>query len=384
MVLRMVSSHFKSLLLELGISRERIEILESKGGIVEDEFEGIRYLRFKDSAGSLRRGTVVFDSHNIILGFPHIKRVVHLENGIKRVFKRKPFYVEEKVDGYNIRVAQIEGRVFAFTRGGFVCPFTTERIEDFVNMEFFKDYPNLVLCGEMAGPESPYLVEGPPYVKEDIEFFLFDIQEKKTGKSLTVEERLKIAEEYGIPSVEVFGVYDISKIDELKELIEQLSREKREGIVMKSPDMKKIVKYVTPYANVNDIKIGARIFFDLPHGYFMQRIKRLAFYLAEKRVQDEEFEKYARALGRALLEPFVESIWDVSAGEEIAEVFTVRVKHIETAYKMVSHFERLGLKIHIEDIEEMPQGYWRITFKRVYPDATREIRELWSGHAFVD
>ncbi|RLF81836.1 RNA ligase, partial [Thermococci archaeon] len=78
------------------------------------------------------------------------------------------------------------------------------------------------------------------------------------------------------------------------------------------------------------------------------------------------------------------SIWDVSGGEEIAEVFTVRVKHIETAYKMVSHFERLGLKIHIEEIEEMPNGYWRIMFKRVYPEATREIRELWNGHPFVD
>jgi len=176
----MVSSYFKSLLLGLGINKERIEILEGKGGILEDEFEGIRYLRFKDSVANLRRGTVVFDFHNIILGFPHIKRVVQLENGVKRVFKRKPFYVEEKVDGYNVRVAQIEGRVFAFTRGGFICPFTTERIEDFVNMEFFKDYPNLVLCGEMAGPESPYLVEGPPYVKEDIKFFLFDIQEKRT------------------------------------------------------------------------------------------------------------------------------------------------------------------------------------------------------------
>ena len=92
----MVSSHFKNLLLDLGISKERIEILENKGGIVEDEFEGIRYLRFKDSVGSLRRGTVVFDSHNIILGFPHIKRVVHLKNGIKKVFKRKPPLVKAK------------------------------------------------------------------------------------------------------------------------------------------------------------------------------------------------------------------------------------------------------------------------------------------------
>jgi putative ATP-dependent DNA ligase len=380
----MVSSHFMSLLLKIGVPEDRLLVLEGKGGIVEDEFEGVRYVRFRDSAKGFRRGTVVFENAEAVMGFPHIKRVVQLENGIKRVFKNKSFYVEEKVDGYNVRVVKIENRILALTRGGFVCPFTTERINDFVNPEFFRDYPTLVLAGEMAGPESPYIVEGPPYVKEDIQFFLFDIQEKGTGKSLPVEERYKLAEEYGIPQVERFGLFDRSRMDDLYDLIERLSRERREGIVMKTPDMKRIAKYVTPYANINDVKIGSHIFFDLPHGYFMGRIKRLAFYLAEKHVKGEEFDEYAKALGKALLRPFVESIHEVAHGGDIEEVFTVRVKNITTAHKMVTHFERLGAKIHIEDIEDLKNGYWKITFKRVYPDATREIRELWNGLAFVD
>ena len=379
----MVSSHFMSVLRKIGVPEDRLLVLEGKGGIVEDEFEGIRYVRFRDSAKGFRRGTVVFENGEAVLGFPHIKRVVHLENGIKRVFKNRPFYVEEKVDGYNVRVVKVGEKVLALTRGGFVCPFTTERIEDFVNFEFFRDYPNLVLAGEMAGPESPYIVEGPPYVKEDIQFFLFDIQEKGTGKSLPVEERYKLAEEYGIPQVERFGLFDRSRLGDLYDLIERLSEERREGVVMKTPDMKKVAKYVTPYANINDVKIGSHIFFDLPHGYFMGRIKRLAFYLAEKHVKGEEFDEYAKALGKALLQPFVESIHEVAHGGEVEEVFTVRVKNISTAHKMVTHFERLGVKIHIEDIEEA-KPYWRITFKRVYPDATREIRELWNGLAFVD
>lgn len=380
----MVSSGFRAMLLKLGVPEDRLAVLEGKGGITEDEFEDIRYVRFRDSARNFRRGTVVFETGDVVLGFPHIKRIVQLRNGINRVFKSRPFYVEEKVDGYNVRAVKVKDRILALTRGGFVCPFTTERILDFINEEFFKDYPNLVLAGEMAGPESPYLVEGPPYVKEDIEFFLFDIQEKGTGRSLPVEERLKLAEEYGIPHVETLGIYDRSKIDELYELIERLSRERREGIVMKTPDMKRIAKYVTPYANINDIKIGSHIFFDLPHGYFMGRIKRLAFYLAEKHVKGEEFDEYAKALGKALLRPFVESIHEVANGGEVEEVFTVRVKNISTAHRMVTHFERLGVKIHIEDIDDLRTGYWRITFKRVYPDATREMRELWNGLAFVD
>ncbi|ASJ16099.1 ATP-dependent DNA ligase [Thermococcus chitonophagus] len=380
----MVSSKFKEILLKLGVSQERIETLEMKGGIVEDEFDGIRYLRFKDSAGKLRRGTVIFNEREVILGFPHIKRVVNLEEGIRRAFKNREFYVEEKVDGYNVRVAKVNDKIVAITRGGFICPFTTERIADFVPEEFFKDNPNLILVGEMAGPESPYLVEGPPYVKEDIMFFLFDVQEKGTGKSLPVEERLKIAEEYGIPHVEVFGKFTRNDLGELYELIERLSREGREGIVMKSPDMKRIVKYVTPFANINDIRIGARVFYELPPGYFTSRISRLAFYIAEKRLKGESLRKLAEDLGMALLQPLVESILDVEQGEDIAEVFKIRVKKIETAYKMVTHFEKLGLNIEIVDIEELSNGMWRVTFKRVYSDATSEIRELIGGKAFVD
>lgn len=380
----MVSSHFMRVLRKIGVPEDRLLVLEGKGGIVEDEFEGVRYVRFRDSAKGFRRGTVVFENGEAVIGFPHIKRVVQLENGIKRVFKNKPFYVEEKVDGYNVRVVKVGDKVLALTRGGFVCPFTTERIGDFLDFEFFRDYPNLVLAGEMAGPESPYIVEGPPYVKEDIRFFLFDIQEKGTGKSLPVEERYKLAEEYGIPQVKRFGLFDRSRLDDLYDLVEKLSEERREGVVMKTPDMKRIAKYVTPYANINDIRIGSHVFFDLPHGYFMGRIKRLAFYLAEKHVKGEEFDEYAKALGKALLRPFVESIHEVAHGGEVEEVFTVRVKNISTAHKMVTHFERLGVKIHIEDIEDLKNGYWRITFKRVYPDATREMRELWNGLAFVD
>jgi len=379
-----VSTKFKEILLKLGVPQDRIETLETKGGIVEDEFEGIRYLRFKDSAGKLRRGTVVFNEEEIILGFPHIKRVVNLEEGIRRAFRNREFYVEEKVDGYNVRVAKVMDRIVAITRGGFICPFTTERITDFVPQEFFKDHPNLVLVGEMAGPESPYLVEGPPYVKEDIEFFLFDIQEKITGKSLPVEERLRLAEEYEIPHVEVFGKFTRNDLGELHELIEKLSREGREGIVMKSPDMKKIVKYVTPFANINDVRIGARVFYELSPGYFTSRISRLAFYVAEKRIKGEELRKLAEDLGMALLQPLVESILDVEQGDDIAEIFKIRVKKIETAYKMVTHFEKLGLNIEIVDIEELNNGMWRVTFKRIYSDATSEIRELIGGKAFVD
>ncbi len=190
----MVSSGFRATLLKLGLEEERLAVLEGKGGIVEDEFEGIRYVRFRDSArGGFRRGTVVFENGDVVPGFPHIKRIVQLENGgVRRVFKGgEPFYVEEKVDGYNVRVVKVGRRILALTRGGgFVCPFTTERILDFVDEGFFRDYPDLVLVGgEMAGPESPYIVEGPPYVEGGTSGFSSSTSRRRGGREKAFPRR---------------------------------------------------------------------------------------------------------------------------------------------------------------------------------------------------
>ncbi len=90
-----------------------------------DEFDGITYYRVVKRVGQLSKGIVVTDAE-IIFAFPRIARILQLENGIKLTFTN-PFYVEEKVDGYNVRIAKIEGRVFAFTRGSYGCPFSTDR-----------------------------------------------------------------------------------------------------------------------------------------------------------------------------------------------------------------------------------------------------------------
>lgn len=65
---------------------------------------------------------------------------------------RRSFYAEEKLDGYNVRLFCHNGAYYALTRGGFVCPFTTEWAEIWAQRHglgaFFRDHPNQVLCGE--------------------------------------------------------------------------------------------------------------------------------------------------------------------------------------------------------------------------------------------
>ena len=96
--------------------------------IIVDAFEGVTYYRIVKNVGGLKKGTVVTDS-GIIYYFPRIAIIMHLENGIKQAFNY-PFYVEEKVDGYNVRIVKVQDQVFAFTRGSYVCSFSTDRLVD--------------------------------------------------------------------------------------------------------------------------------------------------------------------------------------------------------------------------------------------------------------
>ena len=103
------------------------------------------YFRFKRALGSVEEGTVAFLAEKgveIIKGYPKIPRALVIETAFKKNFKEA--YVEEKLNGYNVRSAVVDGELQAITRKGLVCEYTSLRIENELNMNFFKDYPDFV------------------------------------------------------------------------------------------------------------------------------------------------------------------------------------------------------------------------------------------------
>lgn len=116
---------------QIGISEDLWQESIKKRDAIHDEFDGIDYYRVTKKIGTLGKGSIV-TQEGIIFGFPSIARILHLENGIRNAYTQ-PFYVEEKVDGYNVRVARIQGRIAVFSRGAYICPFSTDRIVDFLD-----------------------------------------------------------------------------------------------------------------------------------------------------------------------------------------------------------------------------------------------------------
>jgi hypothetical protein len=82
-----------------------------------------RHLRFDKAVSGIEAGTVVFDDDEIVYGYPKIRRAMMLSPAIKRHFS-DGVLVEEKMNGHNVRVASVGGKMIALTRGGFICPYS--------------------------------------------------------------------------------------------------------------------------------------------------------------------------------------------------------------------------------------------------------------------
>ncbi len=141
-------------------------------GRIEKVSGELEYLRFRDPFKGIGRGTII-TADRIIPAYPHIKRIFTLENGLKRNIHSPFVYAEEKIDGYNARIVFIKGKIYAFSRGGFLDAFVTEKAREMGLEKFFKKYPAYTICGEMIG-NTPHTE---PTGKFDVRLFVFDIHD---------------------------------------------------------------------------------------------------------------------------------------------------------------------------------------------------------------
>ncbi|MDY7083461.1 MAG: RNA ligase [Halobacteria archaeon] len=334
---------------KLGLSRSEFE--DSLEKFSQKSYDGQEhewdYRHLPDYHHDLYKGTVLIDG-NVVQGFPKIPRTLILEEGIPRHFDGE-VVVEEKMDGYNTRVVRIDGEVLAFSRSGIICPFTTHKVKKILPLEpFFDDNPDAMLCGEMVGSENPYTTHGYPGV-DSLEFRAFDIRGRESGKSLAVEERRAVCEEYGIPQVELYGIFDVEDTpDEVKRVVKKLDEEGREGIVMKSHDVSQQLKYTTSAANQGDLEFAFSLPFDYGRDFMFRRLIREAFQAVEWQENEEELEERAHGLGESILKPMVETIHEIDEGEYVGERHTVRAEP-DVVERLFDHFGEMGLHIDIEE-----------------------------------
>ncbi|MEA5388849.1 RNA ligase [Haloarculaceae archaeon H-GB2-1] len=222
----------------LSLSEETAETVRTQ--FEHSEYRGLTYRHLSNARHGVERGTAVVDGE-VVRGFPSIPRALVLEPAVEAHFDG-PVTIEEKLNGYNVRVARLDGipdengepaadeQVLAFTRSGYICPYTTSKVRDLLEPgTFFDDYPELMLCGELVGPENPYTAHDYPEVAS-AGVSVFDVRNRVTGEPLSVERRRELCEEYDFSQVPSFGTHDPERATTAAfDAIEDLDERGREG-----------------------------------------------------------------------------------------------------------------------------------------------------------
>ena len=361
-----------------GVPSSRLKVAFARGSLRLLESAGMQALLFKKPLGDLEAGTVIYlgDETEVIRGFPKIRRTLLLSPTIQEHFRDR-VAVEEKMNGYNVRIACLSsGETVALTRGGHVCPFTTRKAQELLDLsEFFREHPDLVICGEMIGRDNPYVSQDYPEVGP-LGFRVFDLREKNTNRPLPVEERRALLDSYGLPNVRLFGVYPIDEAaSEVADIIRALGMAGREGVVMKDPSMEvPPLKYTSSQAHARELAYAFSYPFDFGRPFFFSRVIREGFQAYELDESDDETRERARRLGEAIIYPMLERIKSISAGEAAYEDTVIDVEDREAAEEFIRHLVRLGVSATLADYRD-----GRATIRRFYQSTTDRINNYLKG-----
>ncbi len=341
-----------------------------------------RYLRLTDDFRGHTKGTLAWNGH-IIPGYPRIGRIFRLEQGLAQQFAG-PFWMEEKIDGFNVRIFCSGGTLFALTRGGFVCPFATDRVPDFIPMALFEAHPDLVLCAELAGPDNPYTQGGPSFITQDVQLFVFDMMRLGQPGFLCQAEKLALCEAFALPTTRAFGRFTATDWRKVLGIVEQLDAEGREGAVFKEDEPGgHRTKFVTACSGVYDIAVRAEDTAELPGDFFTGRILRLALYLDETgRAPDDRLE---RDLGRAFLEGLGRSVERFKRQDHVSHDFRCLFHSRENAIALMAHLRAILGHTHIAQRRlEEEAGYWVLEFEKEVPKLTGLLHQLFRGASLLD
>jgi putative ATP-dependent DNA ligase len=157
----------------------------------------------------------------------------------------------------------------------------------------------------------------------------------------------------------------------------------REGLVLKSPDMKTVFKYTANQATNHDLSYAFKFMFDYGQSFMFRRIVRQAFQAYEMNMDKKQLEEEAKNLGESILYPMVETVKQIAAGKEVTEDFEIEVPSVEFGDYFVDHLNHLGVRASIREIVEKKE---HVIFKlsRHYPSTNDTIKSYLKGEFSSD
>jgi putative ATP-dependent DNA ligase len=368
--------------------REAYDRLDSTASSPSELFEhferwsadGRTYRLLTDARHGVERGTVVVERTGaIVRGYPSVSRILTLDTGVHAVFDAdETVVVEEKLDGFNVRIADVgaDGPL-AFTRSGYVCPYTTDRVRTLLDLsEYFTAHPETMLCVELIGPETPYTTHDYDGVDSNA-VRVFGIRDRVSGVPLPVTERRTRCEAYGFPQPRLFGRGPPdAAVDVVRDAVDALDAAGREGVVLKAAGGTPRAKYTTESQHHAELAYAFSLPFEYGRDFLFSRIVRDAFQAAE---YDDAaaLERRAHDLGESILLPMVEAIRRVENGETVGERHTVR-GDADSIDALLDHLRDQSLTVEVVD-DGREDGERVVEFVKVAESTTDLIRHYLDG-----
>ncbi len=361
----------------LDIPSSKLEEAYWKGIIKKYQKHDLDAIQFRKGLGNVEAGTMVIngDLIEVIRGFPKIRRTLMLHPALEKHFPNE-VAVEEKMNGYNVRIAMIDHRIIAFTRGGYICPYTTRKASEILKLdEFFQEHPEMVICGEMVGTLNPYVSHYYPEVGK-LGFRIFDLREKLTNNPLPVIAKRELLEEYGLEPVRLLGIFPVDKAPEnIMNIVKDLGANNREGVVMKDPQMQlEPLKYTSSQAQASELEYALSFPFDLAQAFLFSRIVREGFQAHEMDESDDELRERALRMGESILYPMLETIKRVKKGDLAAEDLIIEVKNQQEADEFIRHLRDLKVMATLAEIKD-----GKAVIRRVHQSTNDKINNYLQG-----
>ena len=361
----------------LNLSPQRLEEAYWKGIIKNYQKHDMEAIQFRKGLGSVEAGTMVMmgDEIEIIRGFPKIRRTLMLHPALEKHFTGD-VAVEEKMNGYNVRIAQIDHRIIAFTRGGYICPYTTRKANEILDMEeFFQEQPEMVICGEMVGTLNPYVSHYYPEIGK-LGFRIFDLRKKLTNEPLPVMEKRKILLDYGLEPVRLLGIFSVKEAPvKIMGIVKDMGVNNREGVVMKDPMMQlDPLKYTSSQAQASELQYALSYPFDLAQAFLFSRIIREGFQAHEMAESEVKLRERALRMGESIIYPMLETIKRVKNGEVAAEDLVIEVENREEAEEFIRHLRDLKVMATLAEIKD-----GKAVIRRIHQSTNDKVNNYLQG-----
>lgn len=361
----------------LDVPSTKLEEAYQKGIVKKYQKHGLVAIQFRKGLGPVEAGTMVIKGEEIevIRGFPKIRRTLMLDPALEKHFPRE-VVVEEKMNGYNVRIALVDGKVVALTRGGYICPYTSRKANQILDLdEFFQDYPQMVICGEMVGTLNPYVSHYYPEVGK-LGFRIFDLREKLTNTPLPVMVKRELLADYQLEPVRLLGVFPVEDAPQkILGIVRELGKNDREGVVMKDPQMQlEPLKYTSSQAQAAELEYALSFPFDLAQAFLFSRIIREGFQSHETGESEDERRERALRMGGSILYPMLETIAKVEQGELAAEDLLIEVENQEEADEFIRHLRDLKVMATLAEIKD-----GKAVIRRVHQSTNDRINNYLDG-----